>query len=233
MSTPAGFRYAGLARAPQVQLTRGGLHGGGGRDGFADRDAPLAGSGTGNRAVVHVVPGCGHRIRELLLGDLRLPPKLGHPLIEPGRQTRAGHRARLRAGAHTACAQQDIRSRADAIRSWQCHHAAGKAQRSLQVTQDPKRSWFGWVRALVCVSHGRPRRRGGGRIGRQCQGCPGWCRGGGCWRRVGRGGLRVRRGIRRHHGSWEAVQFGRGPGLLPPPTAFSQATPWPACSGSG
>jgi len=59
------------------------------------------------------------------------------------------------------------------------------------------------------VSHGRPRRRGGGRIGRQCQGRPGWCGGGVCRRPAGRGGPRARRGIDRHHGSWEAVQFGR------------------------
>jgi hypothetical protein len=53
------------------------MHCGGGElDGFANRDAPLAGFDTGNRAVVPAVPGCGHRIGELLLGDLRLPPKL-------------------------------------------------------------------------------------------------------------------------------------------------------------
>jgi len=51
------------------------MHCGGELDGFADRDAALAGFGTGNRVVVHAVPGCAHRIGELLLGDLRLPPK--------------------------------------------------------------------------------------------------------------------------------------------------------------
>jgi len=44
-----------------------------------DRDAPVAGFDPGNRAVVHTVPGDGHRIGELLLGDLRLPPKLAQP----------------------------------------------------------------------------------------------------------------------------------------------------------
>ena len=56
--------------------------GGGEPDGFAGRDAPLAGFGTGNRAVVHPVPGGGHRIGELLLGDLRLPPKVAEPTAQ-------------------------------------------------------------------------------------------------------------------------------------------------------
>jgi hypothetical protein len=59
------------------------MHCGGGEpDGFADHDAPLAGFDTGNRAVVPAVPGCGHRIGELLLDDLRLPPKLAQPTAE-------------------------------------------------------------------------------------------------------------------------------------------------------
>lgn len=76
---PAGLGYAGLARAPRYVSPGAGLHGGGELDGFADRDARLAGFGTGNRAVVDAVPGCGHRIGELLLGDLRLAPKLAQP----------------------------------------------------------------------------------------------------------------------------------------------------------
>jgi hypothetical protein len=40
------------------------------------------------------------------------------------------------------------------------------------------------------------------------------------------------RGIGRRRGSWEAVRFGRVR-VLPPPAAFGQVVPWPACSGSG